>query len=353
MYTYPGNIHIHSTYSDGSGTLDEIAAAAASAGLQYLIITDHETLAGFAEEGFRRGVAVLVGSELNRTGNHYLALGVDKVPPRNESNPQALIDDLQAQNALGFIAHPFEKGSLIIEHGSAYPWTCWPVFNFTGIELWNYCSHWRGITDSRILLSYLFLFNRKAAMDGPPRECLQLWDCYTAHGYRVVAIGGTDAHAVRVRVGMIPVVVFPYEFLFRALNTYICLAEPLSGDFTRAKAQIHAALGQGNCYISFDQLHSGQGFSFTATTASGKKYPMGAELAVTAPLTFDVSAPARRSQIRLLKNGKVICTRRGRNLRLRVTAPGVYRAEVYYHPCFGAPRPWIYSNPIYLRDNKQ
>jgi hypothetical protein len=28
VYTYPGNIHIHSTYSDGSGDIGQIAAAA-------------------------------------------------------------------------------------------------------------------------------------------------------------------------------------------------------------------------------------------------------------------------------------------------------------------------------------
>jgi len=33
MFTYAGNIHIHSLYSDGSGTIEEIAASAAAAGL--------------------------------------------------------------------------------------------------------------------------------------------------------------------------------------------------------------------------------------------------------------------------------------------------------------------------------
>jgi hypothetical protein len=348
MYTYPGNIHIHSNYSDGSGTLDDITAAAASARLRYLIITDHETLAGLAEEGFRRGVAVLVGTELNRSSNHYLALRVDAVPERNESQPQAIIDCVQAQNGLGFIAHPFEKGSPYIERGAAYPWTRWPVFNFTGLELWNYCSHWRGLTYSAALLAYRFLFSRKAAMDGPPRECLQLWDCYTEQGHRVVAIGGTDAHAVRVRVGIMPVVVFPYGFLFRALNTYICLTEPLSGDYKQAKEQVYAALGGGSCYISLDQLHCGQGFSYHAA-GSGKEILMGDETAFTAPLTVHVFSPAKRSLIRLLQNGKVVRNECGQNLRHRVTAPGVYRAEVYYHPRCGPPRPWIYSNPIYLR----
>jgi hypothetical protein len=36
-----GAYHIHSARSDGTGTIDEIAAAAARAGLQFVILTDH------------------------------------------------------------------------------------------------------------------------------------------------------------------------------------------------------------------------------------------------------------------------------------------------------------------------
>ena len=39
--TARGAFHIHSVRSDGSGTVDEIATAAARAGLQFIILTDH------------------------------------------------------------------------------------------------------------------------------------------------------------------------------------------------------------------------------------------------------------------------------------------------------------------------
>ena len=38
-----GAFHIHTRRSDGSGTPDEIAAAAARAGLKFIILTDHDT----------------------------------------------------------------------------------------------------------------------------------------------------------------------------------------------------------------------------------------------------------------------------------------------------------------------
>ncbi|HMO57767.1 MAG TPA: PHP domain-containing protein, partial [Roseiflexaceae bacterium] len=37
---------MHTRHSDGSGTVDELAQAAYEAGLRWIIITDHDTLAG-------------------------------------------------------------------------------------------------------------------------------------------------------------------------------------------------------------------------------------------------------------------------------------------------------------------
>jgi len=257
MHTYPGNIHIHTSYSDGSGRIDEIAAAASAAGLRYIIIADHETLAGLPEEGFRHGVAVIVGVELNRESNHYLVLGVDRLPRGNEEEPQEMIDRLNRAGALGFIAHPFEKGSPYIAGGKSYHWTRLPERGFTGLEIWNYTSYWRGRVTSIPRTIYWFLFNRAAAVDSPPPEALALWDDYTGRGMRVTAIGTSDAHAARVRVAGIPVEIFPYAFLFRQINTYLCFKEKMSGAFPEAKGQVYAALREGRCYLPHGALRSG------------------------------------------------------------------------------------------------
>src|SRR5687768_6802562 len=37
----PGAIHIHTNRSDGQGSLDDVAAAAARAGLKFVVTTDH------------------------------------------------------------------------------------------------------------------------------------------------------------------------------------------------------------------------------------------------------------------------------------------------------------------------
>jgi len=54
-------------------------------------------------------------------------------------------------------------------------------------------------------------------------------------------------------------------------------------------------------------------------------------------------------EVRILKDGLIIGKYRGMEAVYPVTERGVYRVEVYKKiPIFGW-RPWIFSNPIYLR----
>jgi len=347
MYNYPGNIHIHSRYSDGSGDFAQIAAAAASAGLSYVIIADHETLAGLAEEKIHNGVVFLVGVEINRLHSHYLALGLERMVESHESNPQQVIDQVRDSGGLGFIAHPFEKGSRYIEKGKAYPWKCWPVFHFDGMEIWNYTSHWRGRHPSALKTLYWFFFNRKTAMDKPPPEALKLWDCYTTAGYRITAIGSSDAHASLYPVGPFKVPVFTYRYIFNTINTYIVLEQKLSSEHGRAKNQIISALRGGRCFISFDSLHPGGNFAYYAL-ASGRHVPMGGEVKFEKGIKIEVKAPGDRPLVRLISGGRVVNEQTGKMLTFKPSGPGVYRVEVFHRPRFGKPRPWIYSNPIYI-----
>ncbi len=347
MYNYPGNIHIHSHHSDGTGTIERIAAEASAAGLAFIIISDHDTLAGLPEEAIRHGVVVLVGAEINRRHSHYLALDLKSLVPSNEENPQQVIDRVNEAGGFGFIAHPFEKGSPYLEKGKAYPWKTWPVFRFSGLELWNYTSHWRGRHPSLFKTLYWFFFNRKGAMDSPPRELLELWDCYSGAGHRVSVIGSSDAHASLYNLGLIKVPVFTYRYIFSTITTYITLAEKISGDFKTAKRQILEALKIGRCYLSFDSFAAGRDFYYYAEQGS-ERFLMGSAMPYRGKISLHLQAPLDRSLLRLLKNGRVIEETPGRALVHRPDGPGVYRAEVYYRPRWGRPRPWIYSNPLYI-----
>ena len=60
-------IHLHSTYSDGTGTVKQIARAGRRARADVVLLTDHDTLAAKrnGEEGWYGDVLLLVGTEVS------------------------------------------------------------------------------------------------------------------------------------------------------------------------------------------------------------------------------------------------------------------------------------------------
>ena len=53
-HEYWGNIHMHTVHSDGTGTFDDLRAAAKDTGLHFIIATDHNVLVAFTE--YKRNV---------------------------------------------------------------------------------------------------------------------------------------------------------------------------------------------------------------------------------------------------------------------------------------------------------
>ena len=65
-----GNLHLHTTASDGAGTHDEVASAAARAGLDFIVYTDHNTWVDGVEGWYQdaatgRSILRLMGQEIN------------------------------------------------------------------------------------------------------------------------------------------------------------------------------------------------------------------------------------------------------------------------------------------------
>ena len=69
-YDYAGAIHIHTVYSDGTGTFDDIAAAGTTAGMDFLITSDHNTLSLINKDTTYRPVCLkgFYGRITKRTG---------------------------------------------------------------------------------------------------------------------------------------------------------------------------------------------------------------------------------------------------------------------------------------------
>ena len=76
----PFAIHLHTTRSDGTGTVDAIAADAASAGMKAIVVTDHGDGTGRREPpAYRSGVLVIDAVDVVRGDVLVLDAG-DRVP---------------------------------------------------------------------------------------------------------------------------------------------------------------------------------------------------------------------------------------------------------------------------------
>ena len=61
-------------------------------------------------------------------------------------------------------------------------------------------------------------------------------------------------HATKVKKFGHSAVIFPYEMLFRAVNTHLLVNEGLNGEYDHDSGVIYAALRDGHCFVGYDHL---------------------------------------------------------------------------------------------------
>jgi len=347
------NLHMHTTYSDGSGKHADIARAGLKAGLDVAIVTDHNVLVNNLEGYFRengRQLLLLIGEEIHDQTrdpqkNHVLAFGHKRELAIYAIDPQNLIDQIRNNGGLAFLAHPYEY-SLPLFNEDEIGWVSWEVHRFHGIELWNGLSELKAVIHSRLQAVFYAFFPEFIAR-GPEPETLRKWDELLAKGDQIIAIGGSDAHRLKIRMGPFRKTIFPYEFHFRTINTHLLTPQPLSGELIQDRQMILEALRQGHAFIGYDLPASAKGFRFTA---QGKEQTaiQGDEIRLNGGVTLQIKLPDR-CECHLLQDGNVIRRWVNREVCTHIAAkPGVYRVECYIH-YLGKRRGWIFSNPIYIQ----
>lgn len=351
MFEAAGNLHMHTPYSDGAKWHSEIAEEAIRAGLDFIVVTDHniwvDGLEGYYTNDDGR-VLLLVGEEVHNPrrqpqANHFLAIGADKELSQHAYDPQTLIDATRAAGGYGFLAHPFDPDAPNFNEGSL-GWQNWDIDGYTGLEIWNYMSSFKGHLSNRFR-AFRAALNPERFINGPQPETLVKWDELLRDGKRVTAIGNSDAHAFKYKIGPLSLVIFPYEFLFKAVNTHILLNEELNGDPKHDKELVLEAIGRGNAWVGYDMAQSTKGFRFSGQGKS--KGIMGDSVKLDIGATLQVKTPAKCS-IRLLRNGETVAECFGEeNLTYIPVEPGAFRVECKID-YLGKKRGWIYSNPIYL-----
>ena len=220
--TIAGAYHIHSTRSDGSGDKDAIAAAAARAGLTFIILTDHgDGMRPPDPPAYLHGVLCIDGVEISTNGGHYVALGMAPAPYPLGGEPSAVVEDVRRLGGFGIAAHPDSPRPQLA-------WRDWTA-DIDGIEWLSADTEWRNESRPALVRA---LFNY-AWRQGPalaslldrPSETLERWDTLAAHR-PVVGLAGHDAHGGighgvedggtrRSATGGIP----SYEASFRSFST--------------------------------------------------------------------------------------------------------------------------------------
>jgi PHP domain-containing protein len=353
MHEIVVNLHMHTRYSDGTGTHKDIAEAAIKTGLDAVIVTDHNVLVQGVEGYYRvnrNRVLLLVGQEVHDQDrdpqkNHLLVLNANRDVSTLADDPQTLINGVAEAGGLSFIAHPRDPEAPAFNE-TDISWEAWDVHGYTGLELWNGLSELKTVIPTKIHGAFYAIFPQFIAHNPIP-EVLQRWDDLLAEGQHVVAIGGSDAHALNMHMGPLRRVIFPYAFHFRAVNTHVFIPQPLSGDIITDKKMIYEALAAGRCFIGYDLPASTRGFIFKARGLEQSAI-MGDEISARRGVTLQAHLP-QPAEIRLIKDGKTIgIWRDSQACAYSASEAGVYRVEAWRN-YLGRKRGWIFSNPIYVR----
>jgi hypothetical protein len=180
---YAGDLHTHSGHSDGraatSGapvTVEEIATAAARRGLDFVAVTDHNTSSHWVDidrvQASVNRVLLLHGREITTYQGHFNAVGERRASDVNVSLGRPIRD---------LMADAGSDGSFVsINH----PWLA--------DDEWCAGCRWTNFDGATIATATgLEIANGPTGADFPGwRMWAQLLDA----GYRLVAVGGSDAH---------------------------------------------------------------------------------------------------------------------------------------------------------------
>ncbi|WP_172199719.1 PHP domain-containing protein [Saccharibacillus qingshengii] len=183
---YKGNLHTHSTRSDGQYEPETVIAAYRNKGYDFLCLSDHEIY--FKSEAYDDGNFIMIGGyemacEMSReeTGQQYHLHGLldrfvepigefehneehAKPDYENLNTIQTLIDDMRARGNLVILNHP--------EWSKNKPTDLLALQGYTAIEIYNHQSE----------------------LDEAAGCGIAYWDYLLRHGRRIHAIASDDAH---------------------------------------------------------------------------------------------------------------------------------------------------------------
>ncbi|MFQ5633179.1 MAG: PHP domain-containing protein, partial [bacterium] len=347
-----GAIHIHTQHSDGSGYLPEIAEAAKANNLDFLLITDHNTLALKDSAANSANPVVIIGTELSVGAGHLLAYGLQSLPEKfseaKMGGLDTILDSIRAHNGFAIVAHPIHP---------KIPWKADTISpKIDGLEILNADVEWRNDNPFAVLMAFLaypfFDHAMNYLLDSPQHE-LDFWD-RLLQKRQAAGIGSVDAH-VRIKLGSGRYWRFPsYTKTFSLVQNAVMLRDSLSSHSEIAKQQIVHAIRNGNLLFGFASLGK-LGNAKIWYEDDNMVYLPGEKISFQSgrgliKIRLPGSMPL---ETHLYQNGNLIASSNKVNIDWEVKKKGVYRVIVFQRrlqfPFLSRKFvPWVFSNPFYL-----
>jgi len=305
---YRGDFHVHTTASDGDYPPSVVAEIAKAEGLDFIAITDHNSITGLTELRDDLDFLIIPGLEVTFKKGHFNALDLGLGAAWTEricvnKGTRILPSHYQTINQL--LQEAVEYGHLnSINHPLLHPWE-WN-FNDTDLRTIHCLELWND------------LYYPDNVIANP--QAVDMWSKWLNAGHRITAIGGSDYHypprpeenKAGERLG------YPATFVY---------ADELS------VAGIIAGLRQRRAYVS-----KGPQVSFEAEI-NGKIFGIGADVGEReGKITFSATLlwKPKIIQVQLVKNGQVITEAKVKGKKAEISfsdiidenTPAWYRLDV-------------------------
>ena len=382
---YRAVMHAHAEDATHTGgTRPELLAGAKRAGVQIVMLTDHvrpqRDFINDSWRGLHEGVLFIPGAE----DRGFLSFPVKSIKGIEAGSREQYIEMVRSGGGNIFLSHVEERPD-------------WPTDQLDGLEIYNHHTDVKNEGAFQLWLQGTLtdpvrLPELVAALNEYPEEVIGAQQDYLAdiiakwdrdsQQHRQTGVAANDCHhnqvftvtaidentvevgyitskptTTRVTADKLPGIAAlakgrkpgeliarldfdPYERSLRYVSTHI-LAHELT------ESAIRESLISGHVYVAHDWLCDSTGFAFVARGSGKRISVMGDEIKFGDGLTLSVATPIKCT-MKLIRDGEVLQTASTNRLDFAVKAQGVYRIEAWLE-VDGEQRPWIYSNPIYVR----
>ncbi len=366
FFDYRGVTNVHTNLSSGSGDVTRVIAAAQTAGLDFVSITDLNVFdKPTSLAGYHSNLLVMMDGEYSYLNSRLLNIASTSGRHlQGVGRSQVLFADLLSQDkkdddvGLLVLAHPKKKN---------YQWSGEYPPGLDGIEVINMKSIWQEAW-TRNKISFLwslavYPFHEELALlrlFEEPEDELRLWDELN-RARPTIGLAGADAEAKLIIGGANSFLRYPtYETLFSLVRNHVLLKSELTGSAISDVEKLAAAIRQGQFYMCLDILGNPKGFNAVLKNKKGQIFPMGSQVDYEEGSSLEVTLPQKPAapfDVMILRDGQRMMTSNSQVTNYFINEPGVYRVYVRVIPTLPLPDgkkwiPWIYTNAFHVGTSK-